>query len=162
MRRKADSHQYHVMWRVAFEPGEAKVVARRDGRVVAEQAHRTAGAPSALCMSIDYSGRDLTFITVEVVDEHGTVCPWAENMIEFSADGGAEIVATDNGSQTSMERFTVPRRKAFFGRCMVVVKGKGNIRARSIGLKPAEVISLSEGSSDRTFSSSPSVSSSLP
>ncbi|MDO4933148.1 MAG: glycoside hydrolase family 2 TIM barrel-domain containing protein [Prevotella sp.] len=149
VRRKADSHQYHVMWRVAFEPGEAKVVARRDGRVVAEQVNRTAGAPAALRLSVDYRGRDLTFINAEVVDERGTVCPWAENMIEFSADGEAGIVATDNGCQTSMERFTAPRRKAFFGRCMVVVKGKGNVRARSIGLKSAEAKSLSEGSSDR-------------
>lgn len=155
VRRKADSHQYHVMWRVAFEPGEAKVVARRNGKVVAEQVNRTAGAPAALRLSVDYRGRDLTFINAEVVDERGTVCPWAENMIEFSADGEAEIVATDNGCQTSMERFTAPRRKAFFGRCMVVVKGKGNVSARSIGLKPAEAISLSEGSSDRAVSSIP-------
>lgn len=149
VRRKADSHQYHVMWRVEFEPGEVKVVARRNGKVVAEQVNRTAGAPVALRLSVDYRGRDLTFINAEVVDERGTVCPWAENMIEFSADGEAEIVATDNGCQTSMERFTAPRRKAFFGRCMVVVKGKGNVRARSIGLKSAEAKSLSEGSSDR-------------
>lgn len=155
VRRKADSHQYHVMWRVAFEPGEAKVVARRDGRVVAEQVNRTAGAPAAVRLSVDYRGRDLTFINAEVVDDRGTVCPWTENMIDFSADGGAEIVATDNGCQTSMERFTAPRRKAFFGRCMVVVKGKGNVRARSIGLKSAEAISLSEGSSDRAVSSLP-------
>lgn len=155
VRRKADSHQYHVMWRVAFEPGEAKVVARRDGRVVAEQVNRTAGAPAALRLSVDYRGRNLTFINAEVVDEHGTLCPWAENMIEFAADGGAEIVATDNGCQTSMERFTAPRRKAFFGRCMVVVKGKGNVHARSIGLKPAEAISLSECSSAGTVASLP-------
>lgn len=142
VRCKADSHQYHVMWRVAFEPGEAKVVARRNGKVVAEQVNRTAGAPAALRLSVDYRGRDLTFITAEVVDERGTVCPWAENMIEFSADGGAEIVATDNGCQTSMERFTAPRRKAFFGRCIVVVKGRGTVSAKSIGLRPAKDISL--------------------
>lgn len=142
VRRKTDSHQYHVMWRVVFEPGEAKVVARRDGRVVAEQVNRTAGAPSALRLSVDYRGRDLTFINAEVVDDRGTVCPWAENMIEFAADGGAEIVATDNGCQTSMERFSAPRRKAFFGRCIVVVKGRGSVSAKSIGLRPAKDISL--------------------
>lgn len=141
-RRKTDSHQYHVMWRVVFESGEAKVVARRDGRVVAEQVNRTAGAPSALRLSVDYRGRDLTFINAEVVDDRGTVCPWAENMIEFAADGGAEIVATDNGCQTSMERFSAPRRKAFFGRCIVVVKGRGTVSAKSIGLRPAKDISL--------------------
>jgi beta-galactosidase len=36
-----------------------------------------------------------------------------------------------------MERFTAPRRKAFFGKCLVVAKGKGSITAKSATLKPA-------------------------
>ena len=32
VKSKADSHQYHLMWRVKFEPGEVKAVARKDGK----------------------------------------------------------------------------------------------------------------------------------
>ena len=38
-----------------------------------------------------------------------------------------------------MERFTSPQRKAFFGKCMVVVTGKGSVTAKSPTLQ-ADVI----------------------
>ena len=139
IRRKADSHQYHVMWRVAFEPGELKAVSRKDGKTVCEQVIRTAGAPDHIRLSVDYQGKQTTFITAEVVDKDGNLCPWAEDQISFFGDGEGEILGTDNGCQTSMERFTSPSRKAFFGKCMVVVKGKGRIEAKSPMLKPASL-----------------------
>ena len=138
-RRKADSHQYHVMWRVKFEPGEVKAVSRKDGKVVCTQTVKTAGQPDHIRLTTDYKGKNTNFITVEVVDKDGNLCPWAENQIEFSTSGDLKILGTDNGCQTSMERFQAPRRKAFFGKCMVVVKGKGSLRAESIDLKSGSI-----------------------
>jgi len=135
VRRKADDHQYHVMWRVTFETGEVKVVARKAGKVVGEQSIRTAGAPERIRLSVDYQGKTTTFITAEVVDKDGNLCPWAEDMIYFVGEGDGRILGTDNGCQTSMERFTSPKRKAFFGKCMVVVSGNVTITAKSPTLK---------------------------
>ena len=137
VRKKADSHQYHVMWRVVFDPGEVKVVARKDGREVAQQTIKTAGAPDHIRLSYDYRGKTTDFIVVEVVDKDGNLCPWADDEIVFIYEGEGGILGTDNGCQTSMERFTAPRRKAFFGKCLVVAKGKGSITAKSATLKPA-------------------------
>ena len=135
--RKEDSlcTEYHVGWRLQFEPGEVKAVSRKDGKTVCEQTIRTAGQPAAIRLSMDYQGKDLCFVNVDVVDAEGRLCPWAENQIHFSTVGDAQVVATDNGCQTSMERFSEPRRKAFFGRCMVVVRGNGTLKAQAIGLK---------------------------
>ena len=135
--RREDSlcTEYHVGWSVQFEPGEVKAVSRKDGKTVCEQTIRTAGQPAAIRLSMDYQGKDLCFVNVDVVDAEGRLCPWAENQIHFSTVGDAQVVATDNGCQTSMERFTEPRRKAFFGRCMVVVRGNGTLKAQAIGLK---------------------------
>ena len=140
VRRKADSHQYHVMWRVTFDPGEVKAVSRKDGKVVCEQTIKTAGAPAKIRLSKDYVGKELTFINAEVVDKDGNLCPWAEDQISFISEGG-EILATDNGCQTSMERMRLVAtpenphpsalRKVFFGKCMVVVKGNGSVTAKS-------------------------------
>lgn len=145
VRRKADSHQYHVMWRVTYQPGEVKVVARQQGREVASQTIRTAGTPHHLRLIADRSslrpdGRNLAFVQVEVVDADGNVCPWAEPEIYFTADG-ADIAGVDNGCQTSMERFKASQHKAFFGKCLVVLQSrKGStssvrLTARSIGLE---------------------------
>ena len=149
VRRKADHTsegwkpglctEYHVGWRVTYEPGEVKAVSRKDGKTVCEQTIKTAGTPDHIRLSVDYQGKETTFVAAEVVDKDGNLCPWAEDHIFFSGTGDAEIIGTDNGCQTSMERFTSPQRKAFFGKCMVVVKGKGTLRAQSPMLKPGEL-----------------------
>ena len=130
------STEYHVAWRVHFEPGEIKVITRKNGTPVCTQTIRTAGTPDHIRLSVDYKGRDLTFITAEVVDKDGNLCPWADNQIHFK---GANVIATDNGCQTSMERFTSPTRKAFHGKCLVVVRGSGTLTAQSIDLQQASL-----------------------
>ena len=123
--------EYHVGWRVTFDPGEVKVVARKDGKIVGEQTIRTAGAPAKIRLSKDYQGKNTTFVTAEVVDKDGNLCPWAEDQIYFIYEGDGKVLGTDNGCQTSMENFKAPQRKAFFGKCMVVVSGNGSITAKS-------------------------------
>ena len=146
--RKKEDHQpegwkpglcteYHVGWRVKFDPGEVKVVARKDGKEVGEQTIKTAGAPDHIRLSYDYKGKTTDFIVAEVVDKDGNLCPWADDEIYFIYEGEGGILGTDNGCQTSMERFTAPHRKAFFGKCLVVAKGKGSITAKSATLKPS-------------------------
>ena len=129
--------EYHVGWRVKYEPGEVKAVSRKDGKTVCEQTIKTASQPDHLRLSVDYQGKETTFVCVEVVDKDGNLCPWAEDQVYFDSD--AEIIGTDNGCQTSMENFKAPQRKAFFGKCLVVVKGKGTLEAHSPMLKPAEI-----------------------
>lgn len=147
VRSKKDDHQYHVMWRVAFEPGEVKVVSRKAGIQVAEQVIKTAGSPYQIRLTTDRNtlqanGKNLAFVTVEVVDKDGNLCPNAENQIFFDVEGAATIAGVDNGCQTSMERFKDNKRKTFFGKCLVVLqsaKQKGNIKltAKGVDLKEA-------------------------
>ena len=145
------STEYHVMWRVTFEPGEVKVVARKQGREISSQTIKTAGPPHHLVLRKTYQNTlasgvlgDLqspssptTFVEVNVVDKDGNLCPNAENEIYFSST--AEILGTDNGNQTSLERFTDPKRKAFFGKCIIVLRGHGTLRAESIDLQQATI-----------------------
>lgn len=150
VRRKADSHQYHVVWRVEFESGEVKVVARKDGKEVASQTIRTAGAPHHLRLSADRTvfvrnpnGKSLAFVTVEVVDKDGNLCPHAADQVFFSVEGG-EIAGVDNGSPISLERFKADHRRAFHGKCLVVVAadengGEAVVKARAMGMPDAEI-----------------------
>ena len=68
VRRKQNDHEYHVAWRLNFEPGEVRVVARKNGNVTAEKIIRTAGAPHHIRLTPDRqlikaNGRSLSFVT---------------------------------------------------------------------------------------------------
>ena len=149
VRRKADSHQYHVMWRVVFEPGEVKVVARQNGKEVRQQVIRTAGPPHHIRLTadrnvIDADGKSLAFVTVEILDKDGNLCPNAENQVFFDVKGNASIAGVDNGCQTSMERFKADNRKAFFGKCLVVLRagkqtGSVTLTAKAVDLKTDKI-----------------------
>ncbi len=156
------STEYHVCWRVAFEPGEVKVIARKDGKQVGEQTIKTAGAPDHIVLKKTYQGNlaygvgtPTTFVEVDVVDKDGNLCPNAENQVFFSLQNEngisekalkckvgervPEILGVDNGCQTSLERFKADNRKAFFGKCLVVLKGKGTLTAKAVDLKEAKL-----------------------
>ena len=134
VRSKKDSHQYHVAWRVAYEPGEVKVVVRKGGQEVRSSSIRTAGAPARIRLEVDYEGETTVFVNAYVTDEAGNLCPWAEDDLRFSVSGGT-VIGVDNGSPTSMERFKADHRKAFFGKALVVIrkdKDAGPIRLEAV------------------------------
>lgn len=120
----------HAQWRVHYEPGTLLAVARRDGRVVNSMTVRTAGCPARLRLTPDRrvitaNGEDLSFVTVEVIDSLGTLCPNATDLVSFTVTGNATIAGVDNGSPISRERFTAHERHAFYGKCLVVVRNDG-------------------------------------
>ena len=139
----------HAMWRVTFEPGSVKVVARKDGKTVGEKEIRTAGEPAQIRLTPDRSqltadGKDLSFITVEILDKDGNLCPNADNLVNFNVKGNAFIAGVDNGSPISMERFKDNKRYAFYGKCLVVVQNKEkqgavSVEAVSEGLQSGKV-----------------------
>lgn len=154
VRKKSNEHEYHVAWHVTYEPGEVRVVARKNGKQVNEKTVRTAGAPHHIRLTpnrnvLKANGRSLSFVTVEVVDKEGNLCPWADQDIQFSLTGEGKIAGVDNGSPFSLERFQANSRHAFFGKCMVVVQaGKApsviKLTAKGVDLQPQTIEIKSE------------------
>ncbi len=76
------------MWDdVKYEPGTLKVVAfDKSGKPAAEKEIHTAGKPHHPELSADRNGitadgKDLSYITVSVVDKDGNLCPNATNQL---------------------------------------------------------------------------------
>lgn len=139
----------HTVWRVTYEPGTVEVVARKDGKEVGRSARHTAGEPAEIRLAMKKYGEGaaddaLAFIEVEIVDTKGNLCPNAENLVNFELVGdNAFIAGVDNGSPVSLERFKDNKRKAFYGKCLVVLQadkpGKTVLKATSPGLESAEM-----------------------
>src|SRR5690606_37622013 len=124
------AYEYRLRWdSVAYHPGDLKVIAYKNGKQWAESIVKTTGKPAKLSLISDVQeiktdGKDLTFITVEIQDQNGLMIPNSKNLIKFSIDGPAEIVATDNGDPADLTSFASTARKAFNGLCLVIIKGK--------------------------------------
>jgi len=148
--RKKSGDDLHVMWRVKYEPGVIKAISRKDGKVVLTKEIKTAGKPARIELiadrkNIKADGNDLSFITAKVVDAAGNIVPDADNLIEFTTKGEGEVIATDNGLQTSLEPFKSNKHKAFNGLCLAVVQSKEKagtvvVTASAQGLQSTSVI----------------------
>jgi beta-galactosidase len=136
--------KYRLLWQVPYQPGTLKAVAYSDGKEVAEDEVRTAGAPAQLVLVPDRNlihadGEDLSFVTVRVEDRDGNLCPRADNTVHFDVTGAGEIKAVDNGNAATTEPFFADHRAAFNGLALLIVRSEnraGNIHisASSDGL----------------------------
>jgi beta-galactosidase len=141
---------YRLRWDVPYAPGELKMVGYVDGKAVSEKVVRTAGKPARIRLVpdrtvIDADGTDLSFIAVQVEDKKGNPCPVADNLIQFEVTGDGSLRAVGNGNAATTESFQASNRKAFNGKCMVIVQsgkeaGTIQVKAASKGLKSATTV----------------------
>ena len=129
---------YRLRWDVAYEPGELKVIAYHNGKVIAEDVRETAGAPAKIQLTADrqtisFEGNDISYVTVSILDANGVLCPRADNLVQFEIDGPGEIAAVGNGDATATTSFQAKERKAFSGKCMVIVKGSEDFTLKASG-----------------------------
>lgn len=145
-------NRYRLMWMdVKYEPGTLKVVAfGKDGKPVAEKEMVTAGKPYKIVLepdrtTINADGKDLSFVTVSVVDKNGNLCPTAASQLNFEVKGNGKYRAACNGDATSLEPFHLPSMKTFNGKLVVLVQstnqpGKIELAVSGKSLKTGKVI----------------------
>ncbi|WP_225872513.1 glycoside hydrolase family 2 TIM barrel-domain containing protein [Pedobacter polaris] len=140
----------HLMWNVPFETGTLKAISRKGGKEILVKEIKTAGAPAKIELIADRKvikadGRDLSFITVKVLDKDGNLVPNAANLVNFKIEGEGFIAGVDNGFQASLEPFKANYRKAYNGLCLAIIQAKekaGTIKltATSNGLTSSSVL----------------------
>ncbi|WP_442589454.1 beta-galactosidase GalB [Pedobacter sp. AW31-3R] len=131
--------RYRLMWNeVKYMPGELKVVAfDSEGRAVAEEKVVTAGKPYQIVLEADRNeiqadGKDISYVTVSVLDKAGHPCPTAALPLKFKVSGEGSFKAVCNGDATSVESFEMPEMKLFSGKLVVLVQS--GTKAGDIGL----------------------------
>ena len=151
--KKKTGDELHVMWRVKYQPGTLKAVSRRDGKTVLTTQIVTAGQPYQIKLSADRSkikagGKDLSYITVSVLDKQGNPVPVADNLVKFNIQGAGVLKGVDNGCQTNLEPFTAQQIKLFNGLALGIIQskhagGKISVTIAGNGLKPASLALIS-------------------
>jgi beta-galactosidase len=151
-RKKKGEYEYRLRWDdVIYEAGTLRVVAYKNGRQWSVAETKTSADPAALKLEPDRAairadGLDLCFVTVTIRDKSGLIAPRADQRIHFAVEGQGEIVATDNGDATSLQPFQSHDKKAFNGKCLVI------IRARPGGTGAIQLKAAADGLTDGNLS----------
>ncbi len=148
-RQKLHPDASPLHWDVPYVPGSLRAVAYNLGKAIAEDELRTAGKPTHIVLSTERTtispGDDhLATIAATAVDDAGVRVPDSSVEVQFAVSGPAQIVATDNGSNTDHDSFLLPRHHLYGGRGIVLVQatasaGTIRIHASAAGLADGEV-----------------------
>lgn len=144
------STKFMAIYNIPYTAGELKAVGYNNGKIVNTSVLKTANKPTQIKLSADRNtinadNEDLSYVTVELLDDKGVRNPKAENEIHFTIEGEGTIAGVGNANPISLESYQLPQRKAWQGRCMVVIKsthkaGKIILKANGDNLKTAEMI----------------------
>ncbi len=141
--------QWTAKYQVPYQAGELKAVAYAGALEKGSCILSTAADAASIRLSADRErikadGQDLCYIMVELLDQQGIRHPKAGDLVSFSIDGPGTIAAVASSNPMSVESFQQPRRKAYQGKCLVIVKsgreaGTITLKAEAGGLSPSEV-----------------------
>ena len=122
------SERLHAFWpRVAFEPGELLAISYKDGQEVARDSRCTAGPAKSLLLTADRpqiiaDGYDLSFVTVEAIDQQGMPVPTADLMLDIKVTGAGELFGVDNGNAADTLCLKGNKMRLFNGKALAVIR----------------------------------------
>jgi beta-galactosidase len=143
------STKYTATWQVPYEPGILHAIGYEGRKQIASADLHTADEPVEIKLSADRKnirsdGQDLSYITVELLDNSGNCNPRAENQISLEVEGPGTLAGMGNANPVSIESFQSLEHKAWRGKCMIIVKsdtipGKIILKVTSAGLRTASL-----------------------
>ncbi len=143
----------YLSWNVPYEAGVLLGKGYKRGKLIAEKRVETTGTPAALRLQADHAvlaadGKDVSVVTVAVLDAQGLLVPVASNEIRFALTGPGRIIGVGNGDPSCHEPdqyLAAPgkqpwKRSVFNGLAQIIVQagkaaGMLELQAEAKGLR---------------------------
>ena len=112
---------------IEYQPGYIEAIAYNAGKVVARHRIETTTKATKLVLAPDVEtwkadGQDLMHVRINAVDSKNRRAWTANEKLEFSVEGDAQIVAVDNGNLSSNELHTGNTRSLYNGSALVILR----------------------------------------
>ncbi|MBN2211705.1 MAG: DUF4982 domain-containing protein, partial [Sedimentisphaerales bacterium] len=144
----------HIEWKVPYEAGELTAVGVRNSKEVCRDIQKTAGKPFEISLEADRTkiradGKDLSFVTVRIMDANGVMVPTADDVVTFKVTGNGRLLGVCNGDPASHANPRADEINAFNGMALAIVQSSGgegviSLLAESNTLRSAKVDIISE------------------
>ncbi len=127
--------EFKAVFQVPYEAGTLRAEAGSESVTLS-----TAGEPARLRLTADRKtiaadGQDLAYITLEVVDSKGRVCPEAAIPCEAVVKGQGQLMAFASADMKDREPSTSPRVTTWKGRALLVVRSSKNKGKVQVSIK---------------------------
>ncbi len=132
-----------------FEPGTLKAISRKNGQIVQVKEIKTAGPAYRIEVKADRKiihadGKDLSYLTIRVLDKNGQLVPESDNLIKVSIQGNGSLRAMDNGFQAEIRSFQANPYPAYKGLCLAIIQssqkaGPIEVKITSPGLQSSSL-----------------------
>jgi len=126
-KKTSRSTEFTAAWNVPYQPGTLLAIGYDGGKKVNTAILNTASAPAAIKLTPDRTDiiankQDLCYVSIGLTDAKGNLDPRAGNLLKFKIDGPGTIAGVGNADPRSTESYQQPQRKAWRGKCMVVIR----------------------------------------
>ena len=143
-----------INWDIPYQPGELKAEGCDNiGKVVSSYLIKTSGRPYALRVLADRtvlsSEKSVAHITIEIIDENGTMVKLGDNDVTCQVEGPARLLGLEGSDNSDMSDYTDNHHRAYRGRLLAYIQAtmwKGEIRVKLTSplLKGTELILKAE------------------
>ncbi len=143
--------KFMATWQVPYRAGKLEAIGYDGDKKVKRVDLSTASATVTVKLTTDNvrlkaNNQDLSYVTIELLDKSGNLDPRAENLLHFKVTGPATIAGVGNANPRSLESFQRPQRKAWQGKCLVIIKTTGKPGAITLNVSadgiPAKTLNL--------------------
>lgn len=143
-----------IYWDIPYQDGELRAEGcDATGKVLSSYVIKTSGRPYALRATVDKEVLSLdkatAHVTIEVVDEQGTIVKLGDNDITCQIEGPARLLGLEGSNNGDMSDYTDNHHRAFHGRLLAYIqttgeKGEIRVKLTSPLLKGTEVVLKAE------------------
>ncbi|MDO4164707.1 MAG: glycoside hydrolase family 2 TIM barrel-domain containing protein [Bacteroides sp.] len=149
--RPYDERTGIIYWDIPYAPGELRAEGcDSDGNVLSTYSIRSSARPYAIRATADLNvladgSQSVVHITVEVVDEEGTVVKLGDNEITCRVEGPARLLGLEGSDNSDMSDYTDNRHRVYHGRLLAYIQTNGEagsvrVKFSSPLLQSAEVV----------------------
>ena len=143
-----------IYWDIPYQDGELRAEGcDATGKVLSSYTIKTSGRPYALRATVDKevlsTDKATAHVTIEVVDEQGTIVKLGDNDVTCQIEGPARLLGLEGSNNGDMSDYTDNHHRAFHGRLLAYIqttgeKGEIRVKLTSPLLKGAEVVLKAE------------------
>ena len=149
-RKTSDFANNTIIWQIPYTPGKIIAKGYNNGKEVAYYELNTSDKKHELRLTADRStikadGRDLSYISIEVVDDKGVIVPDDQVVVTVEVTGKGKLAGLDSGDVSSDYNYKGNEYDTYFGRLQAIVQsdrtgGEITVKAKAEGIPEAILV----------------------